>query len=109
MRKNNMQTTEKLKKANILNDEIQSLEDFIDFCTRAQQIDERNAKGNELNGVNRFSFTEVGAYLCTGTQSPHYSRKLHGDDLVRKFVNNGINGLSNLLKEKKEEFQKIFM
>ena len=68
----------------------------------------KKAKVNELKGVNRFSYLEVGAYICTGTQSPHYSKRLHGEDVVKVLINEGTTGLKQLLVDKQNELNSIF-
>jgi hypothetical protein len=102
-----MEIQNKIKQINQLNADVANLQEFVDLCKKAQTTDVENAKGNELQGVNRFSFLEVGAYICTGTQSPPYHKKLMGDKLIVALMREGLAGVEKLAKEKEQELENL--
>ena len=102
-----MEIQNKIKQINKLNTDVDNLKGFIRLCKEAQTVDIDNAKGNDLKGINSFSYLEVGAYICTGTQSPHYLKKLAGDDLIVALMRDGLAGVEKLAKEKEQELENL--
>jgi hypothetical protein len=99
--------TEKLKKAQELNESIQIIESFIELAHKAQEIDEKNAKYNELNGVNTFIGCQISAYISTGSQSPRYEKTIKDNDVIVGLMTGGLSVVKEMLKDKKEELSKI--
>lgn len=101
--KTKMDIQVKIKRINKLNDEISDIRKFVELAKEAQNIDEKHAKNNELNGINKFIRCSILAYISTGSQSPKYDAVMTGDDIIVALMTAGLTGVEEKLKEKTEE------
>lgn len=99
--------TEKLKKAQELNESIRRIESFIGLARNAQKIDEKNASNNELNGINKFIGCSISAHISTGSQSPRYEKTIVDNDVIAGLMTGGLSVVEEMLKDKREELSKI--
>lgn len=102
-----MDIQEKILKANRLNEEIHGMKDFISLARSAQIVDEKNARNNELNGVNRFSFCTISARISTGTQSPRYEKTMVDNEAIVCLITAGLIGVEEKLKDKEKELEEL--
>lgn len=98
---------DKIQKINNLNEQIGRIRDFITLAVKAQEIDEKNSKSNELGGVNRFIGCKISANISTGSQSPRYDSVIIYDDVIKDLMAGGLDFVKSNLKVKEEELNKL--
>lgn len=103
-----MEISEKIKRATTLEQEIEYIKDFVSLARHSQEVDEKNARSNELSGVNRFDSLYISSRISTGSQSPSYKKNLINDAVIKEFVNAGLPVLERILEEKNKELNSLF-
>jgi len=93
---------DKLKLANKLNEQIDELSGFISIIESGKKYDERYKKQNSFYNMN------IGAYICTGSDSPRYDKSIKDNEIITAFVEAGVSTLIRILDDKKNKLEELF-
>ena len=92
----------RLLKANALEEEIAQLTEFLELIKNGQKFN------TTYNKQNCFEELTLKARICTGSDSPLYTRSLRIREMIDLFIEAGVDQLEILLKAKEIEFERIF-
>jgi len=95
---------EKINKINSLDSEIGNIESALYVYGAHGKLYQ-----GDKNKQNRISSILVTNHIWTGSQNPRYERALTSEDAIDKITEVTITILSQLVKEKKEELEKLII